>query len=163
MTCLVGQKRKDVKVRARVKVNKGEKMFKRILSAVLLPFILFPVALFFFISGSNANAANTVIVANSVITISSIDSDFTLEDVRKYGISPEKGVIISYVKFFPAAAADKMVLEEKTTSGPVLSLLYSVAIESLGDDMFPNRRMFPVLDFSDGTYTAGSMVSIFLK
>lgn len=103
--------------------------------------------------------ANTIVRTGNVIHITDIDSDYSLTDTFP---SYTNGAAINSIQFNPAAADDQMIVEQGTTSG---AILMDVTCEDAYDQRvkyFWNQRLLPVIDFSDGTYTAGSSIIIIL-
>ena len=107
--------------------------------------------------------ANTVAFVDNMIMLSALDSDWSLADMAAYGMSPQSGVRIAAVKFFPGAANDILVLEHLTDTGGRMCKLKSVDGEPRIDESFPNNPVRPYLDYSDCTISSGGAVTIILK
>jgi len=106
--------------------------------------------------------ANTVVMnaSQTVITISAIDSDWLITDTlskRHLG-----GTRVHSIQFNPAAAADKCKVLDGSASGS--QLFYALCADNTDQRIkyFPEAEILPFLDFSEGTYTAGSSVVVTL-
>jgi len=103
-------------------------------------------------------AANTVSRSGNVITISSIDSDWLWSDT--FPLLAKVPVIAIFFK--GAAADDACVIKEGSASGPAF---FDVKVNDSYDQrqgLYGGAKLRPVLDYSAGTYTAGSTVTIIL-
>lgn len=112
--------------------------------------------LFAFLS-FEAQAANTVTRTGNVIYITDIDSDWSWSDTfPNYG-----KILVKSIQFNGAQADDQCVIKEATDSG---APLFDVTVEDAYDQRFKPFGVLlrPVLDYSAGTYTAGSKVIIIL-
>lgn len=112
-----------------------------------------------FFSIGHTYAANTVTVTGNVIEITDIDSDWSWSD----SFPSHESLPIGAVIFKPGAADDQCVLEEATTSGASFFDVTASDEYSEKGMNFSGARLRPVLDFSDGTYSAGSKVIIIIN
>ena len=117
----------------------------------------------FILSGSIAYAANTITYTDSVIVIEDIDSDWNWYDTITYLATSKAGIAIQSIQFNPGAADDLCIIKNKTDTG---SEIFDVICADVYDQRckyFNGEILKPVLDFSDGVYTAGSKVIIILQ
>ncbi len=102
--------------------------------------------------------ANTIKYKGFTIEISDIDSDWTWTETVPDALN---GIPINFIQYNPIADGDKCAIyEESIADGP--RCFY---VKNDGDDdqkraPYYGTRMKPILDFSAGTYTAGSTVII---
>lgn len=113
--------------------------------------------LFFLISGV-AFGANTVVRNGNVIEISDIDSDWSWSDT--FPQYPQMPVVS--IQFNGAAADDQCVIKNATDTGPALFDVLVVDEYDQRYKLFNGTLLKPVLDYSAGTYTAGSTVILIL-
>ena len=109
-----------------------------------------------------ANTVNDTGTVGRVIELSSIDSDFSLVARAGYTQYATGGAPIEMVLFFPGAANDILVLRDTTAdTGPIITKMKSLDGEPRVM-YFRGTKIKPVLDYSDSTLTAGSLVIFIL-
>ncbi len=119
--------------------------------------ILIVFVLFFLFSGI-AVAANTITPTGNFVTIEDIDSDWSWSD--QFPNYPR--VFLIGIQFNPGAADDQCVIKEGSDTG---SDIMDVTAESAYDERYKpvGVESRPVLDYSAGTYSAGSKVIFTFK
>ena len=110
------------------------------------------------LSATLSLAANTITVSpGGIITISSIDSDWTWSDTFPTGTD---SVEIFSIQFNPGAAGDQCVILDTNASGSELFDVSATDVYDQKEKIYPRIRMKPFLDYSAGTYSAGAKVII---
>lgn len=104
--------------------------------------------------------ANTISHNNNNIILSSLDSDWVWTDTLS-DLKFATGVHVVSIQFIPGASDDRCVIDDteigggiQFDSGPCADT-YDTKIK-----YYQPKLMRPVLDFSDGTYSAGSSIII---
>lgn len=103
--------------------------------------------------------ANTINQEGYTVEISSIDSDWTWTDTftdARYA----NGIRINYIQFCPAAADDACSIKEGADTGPQFFRCSAADANAQKLVNYHGAMKKPVLDFSAGTFTAGSSVII---
>jgi hypothetical protein len=99
--------------------------------------------------------ANTIVVGRNCVHLTAIDTDWTFTDSYAGCVN---GVRVHSI-MVSAAGADTIVLEQGSVSGPIFfKRVFSGAGSTF--DVLGEPLLLPVLDVSDGSYTAGTIVSI---
>lgn len=103
--------------------------------------------------------ANTIDQEGLTIRITDIDSDWSWTD-----LSPKRGdangVRVASIQFNPAAVNDECFIKEGTDAGP--EMFYALCADAYDQRIkyFNGQLKRVLLDFSAGTFTAGSSVII---
>ncbi len=101
--------------------------------------------------------ANEINRVGAVINISDIDSDW----LWSYTFPDYPEIKIQSIQFNPGAVDDHCVIKNGSDTGPPF---FDVTGEDADYDQrnkpYHGAKLMPVLDFSDGTYSAGSSVQI---
>lgn len=116
---------------------------------IFIAIALFLSCIFF----DQAFAANTIIVTGNKVHITDIDSDWSWSDSYPQYAYP---YLVS-IQFNPAAADDQCIIKEGSDSGAPFFDVTAIDEYNQKAKMI-NVYSKPVLDFSDGTYSAGSSV-----
>ena len=106
--------------------------------------------------------ANTIVLTDSVISISDIDSDWNWYDTLAAFATSKVGVKIQSIHFKPGATDDECIISNETIDG---APIFNAKCADVYDDKtryYDGKELKPVLDFSDGSYSAGSSVQIIL-
>lgn len=115
---------------------------------------IFSVAVLF---GSVAWGANTITNGKNTTILSAIDSDYSF--TTRFGTTTQsrEGVRVHAIMFFPAATDDVCSIEDATTGAVIF---YAKAADAYDARVLylNGVKIRPMMDFSDGTYTAGSTV-----
>lgn len=126
------------------------------LRSALCAFLLF--SLCAWLLAPCAFAANTVTISGNVITISTIDSDWSWSDDYPSSATLPIGGII----FVPGATDDVCVIKEGSAAGAELFEVRSADVYDQKGFSYGGAKLRPVLDVSAGTYSAGSKVVIII-
>jgi len=108
-------------------------------------------------------AANTITVSGHTITIQDIDSNWaSATDTTNLTADMRLGLFVSSIYFKPAATNDIcLIYDGNSASG---TLTFNPKCADAYDERIkyypPNVRRTLYLDFTNGTYTAGSVVII---
>ena len=110
-----------------------------------------------FLFTAPAWGANTVTNGKNTTIISAIDSDWSFTSRFGKDRHASEGVRVHAIMFFPAATNDVCVIEDATTGARIF---YAKAADAYDARIvyLNGVKVRPLLDFSDGTYTAGSTV-----
>ena len=103
--------------------------------------------------------ANTVTQTANVVTISSIDSDWSWSDT----FSGRDSILVDSIQFTPAATDDACIIKNVSDAGASIFNAKSADAYDQKVKYFHGVPLSPVLDFSAGTFTAGSSVTIILS
>lgn len=106
-----------------------------------------------------AMAANTITASGNVITITSIDSDWTWSDTISSTDYPY-GIKLVSITFVPGAASDRCIVKEGSDSGPPFFDSDEMTDNDPRGWPYHQTILKPMLDVSAGTYSAGSKVII---
>ena len=103
--------------------------------------------------------ANTVNYKGFTVEISSIDSDWSWREIMsdsRYA----NGVPINFIQFNAGAANDVCSIKEESESGPEIAYFKAFVNAEPRRAYYFGTFLKPFLDFSAGTYSAGSTVII---
>lgn len=103
-------------------------------------------------------AANTITLGANTVVIEDIDSDWTWSDSINNALS---GIRVLSIQFNGGAADDQCVI--MTDGAATGAVIFDVTVEDTYDQRlkwFNGVRHKPFLDYSAGTFTAGSKVII---
>ncbi len=105
--------------------------------------------------------ANQVDRTKNVITISSIDSDWSWSDT----FPNYNEVRLQQIRFYPGAVDDVCIIKEGSDSATAAHVFeYTASVDTLpAVDYYHGTGSSPVLDFSAGTYSSGSSVTIIIN
>jgi hypothetical protein len=103
--------------------------------------------------------ANTFVRSKLVLNITDIDSDWLWSDTWKLH---KEGVPVYSIHFIATAAADACVLRDGSITGPVVFHRIAVAVGDQVPSYFGGNIIQLALDFSEGVYTADSVIVITL-
>jgi hypothetical protein len=92
--------------------------------------------------------ANTIVSNTKFVTITTIDADYDHGSM----------VDVSYIMFHPGSAADKLVVKDGTDAGP--TIFHGLATTTDPLILYVNRKCRPLIDQSEGTFSAGHKVII---
>jgi hypothetical protein len=123
-------------------------------------FKLLSIVFFVLLISGIGYSANTIKFLSHTVDITDIDSDW-LYSATLTGVVGSRVHILS-IQFNPGAADDQCVILDATDAGPAI---FDVTSESVYDQRIkyfnqPSNGFMPFLDFSAGTYTAGSKIII---
>ena len=123
--------------------------------------ILLVVACLVLVSGI-ASGVNTIKYVSPVVEITDIDSDWLYSTATFLGMTSKLNIIS--IQFNPGAAGDQCVILDTNAAGPAIFDVTSYDVYDQRIKYFPqpNAGFRPFLDFSAGTYTAGSKVIIII-
>jgi hypothetical protein len=107
--------------------------------------------------------ANTIAWGERTLTITSLDSDWTWDDIPSPYVGVRDGIYADYITFVPGAIGDKLVLLEKDASGSQLFPLYvstttePYTIYLRGGE---GKHIKPFFDDSESTVSSGATIII---
>ena len=130
-------------------------MFKKIAVLCVMTILLFVPSIY---------AANSIVVTGHTITISSIDEAWSSATDTTNLTTDQNlyGLYVHSIEFHPAATDDELIVYSgKSTSGsltfhPVCADKYDERVKYYPSDV--RRHLY--LDYTNGTYTAGSVIII---
>jgi len=95
-----------------------------------------------------------------VVTLTSIDADWEFTDDADYkAFLGERDLVIYDIWFFPGAVADKLIINDTTVAGAEWKL-ESISGEHVRLEI-GGKKMYPVIDQSECTLSAGAFVTIY--
>ena len=103
--------------------------------------------------------ANTINQRGFTVQISDVDSDWSWRDTftdPKYA----NGIPINFIQFNGVGSSDKCSIKEEDDAGPECFFAQISQANDQRRAYYHGTPIKPVLDFSEGTYTAGSSVTI---
>lgn len=101
--------------------------------------------------------ANTFVRSKFCLNITDIDSDWLWSDTWP---GHDRGVPVQSIHFVATAAADKCIIRDGSITGPVVFHRIATAVGDQVPSYYGGNLIQLALDFSEGIYTADSVIII---
>lgn len=102
--------------------------------------------------------ANTIVKKGLIIDITDIDSDWLYSATVN-----DTGLFLESIQFDPVQADDECIIKEDGETGAIIFHAKCADAYDQKIKYFHGERKHPFLDFSDGTFTAGTRILIELS